>query len=616
MPYQPLSREQGTSIPQAASLSVYQNSIPTVSTTAERESMFPLAQRHANVRVRNLETGFQEVWRGVGLGWVQEFSLAAGDEGSPQTPDEDALAGEPYLVVISQNPARVRAGGTLQLNVSVVDRFGTATALGARTYSVLNATLAQVNSTGLVQGLNPGTTKVSVSVTWLRLGEDTPRTVQSPQVNLEVSGAVASVTITPNPLPIEEGQAAYPLIVARDAGNRIVEAPVAVSIEDDTVVDVAGTEIIGLASGSSEVYAVVEGVEGVAVAQVTGPLASVDALPSPVPDFTAPGQTAQLAPVGRDAASVAIPGLSYAYESSDLDVATVSSTGLVTAGPKRGACTILVTATQGALEVTDTTAVTTDYEVIFKYVAGVTSAAALGAIVERDFIGSYVDAGGATQPATNSNVARVTYIGGVPYLKVIADGEEGGTYERIKFPLFNTPGLNAPFTVLYEWRIDRNWLEAQRMGSIFAFGTQGDGANGSINALGSPDGIDAFMTNCKVPGEDNNTSFGRPGGVVVPPALGDVITCRITVDDHPTDAALLIKDNYWAKNGGAESMGWAATQQINKAIFETWDSWGTAPNWFVFLGYSLVDIGSPTPMLTRRVVWRRGIHSLATMQAT
>lgn len=603
MPWHKLGKDEATPIDVSTAVPTLQATVPTVASNAARDALFSVGQRPLFYRVRNTQTGYQEVWAGPQTGWVQEFALDQPEE--PGEPDpSDLLAGEPYLVVVTPNPLRVRTGSAKALTVTVLDVFGNPTATGALLWLVSSLTQAAVNSSNELVGATPGDTTVRARVTWVRQGESAPRTATSAAVPVTVTGPIATISVTPNPLPVEEDQAAYPVAVALDAGGRSVPDVEFEWESADPAIGLvnASGEVVGMAPGVTDITATAEGITGSAEVHVTGALDSVLLGPDPLDTFTAPGQTAQLVPVARDSALNSIPGVTFTYETSDPQVLTVSPSGLVTSGLKRGSATITVRAQSGVIEVEDTLAGTTDYEVLLKYVAGVTDPGSIGMVVERDYLGG----------AASVNTPRFEVVGGDTHLKIYADGADdgAGTYERVAVPLYNAPGLNEPFTILFEFATTRAWLEAERMGMLFAMGRADGGSLGRIEAHGSPDEVYTFSTVAGPTGAIK-TGFARPEAVA--PVLYDRFTCRIEFWSDETGVRQL---HYWSKNGGAETSGWTGTPTHDQAAWDAFTSWGAAIDQWLRFGYTLVDIGAATPILLRRFVWRRGQHSLAVMQAT
>ena len=85
-----------------------------------------------------------------------------------------------------------------------------------------------------------------------------------------------------------------------------------------------------------------------------------------LPSFLVPSETLQLQAVARDAAGLAVAGVMISWTSSDQAVATVSSTGLVTAvaeGPSTITAAVLTASSSAQLTVTT---VSTSYDVVFE----------------------------------------------------------------------------------------------------------------------------------------------------------------------------------------------------------------------------------------------------------
>lgn len=458
MPWNPLNKANATPVGvPAGALAVYQSSIPTVATSAARDALLPANVRPMNYRVRNQQTGWQEAWKGAAVGWVQEVELTTGTGGGgAELPDPaDALAGEPYLVVVTPNPISLMADSSLQLLATIVDIFGTPTATGNLTWQAFGTGIAGISSTGLLSGLSPGAATLRATVTWVREGETSPRTARSSLVPITVTGPVTEVLITPGTVPLQANSSLYVSVVSKDAGGRVVagRAPTFDVANEATATVSVGGEVVGVAAGTTELSVVVDGVEAVADIAVTGALHHIVLTPAG-PSTIAEDETLQLVAQGQDAANNPIPGLIYNWLSDNTVAALVSSTGLVSVGAGSGTTTVRVSATtpeSGTIEAS--TSITTTRIIQFRYIVG-DNLEALGAILLHTMPSRpYVDQLGITRFAGPTEFRDEHHIDAMRCLLVESTGGEGrptvvsGEYEHIRIPFL---GSLTDVTVMFD----------------------------------------------------------------------------------------------------------------------------------------------------------------------
>ena len=144
--------------------------------------------------------------------------------------------------------------------------------------------------------------------------------------------AVASVGVTIAPASITAGSRATATATVRDgAGNALSGRTVAWSSGNAAIAAVdAGGTVTGIAPGTAEITATSEGRAGNATITVTpGPVASVTVTPATASLVI--GGTQQLTASARDATGAALAGRPVTWTSSTPAVASVSTTGVVTA---------------------------------------------------------------------------------------------------------------------------------------------------------------------------------------------------------------------------------------------------------------------------------------------
>jgi uncharacterized protein YjdB len=233
-------------------------------------------------------------------------------------------------VTVAPPSSNIGVGAFVQLSATV--RSGT-TVLTDRAvgWSSSNETIAVVSSTGRVTGLKAGVVTITA-------------TSEGVSGTAFVAVGIASVVVTPNPTSVVAGQTRQLTGVARDASSATVAgvtfqwASTATAI---ATVDAAGL-VTGRAAGTANITASVGTVSGSSAVTVTpAPVATVTVSPS-APNVTA-GQTVQLTATLKDAAGNVLTGRTVTWASSNVLLATVNNSGLVTTLLLKGTVTITAT---------------------------------------------------------------------------------------------------------------------------------------------------------------------------------------------------------------------------------------------------------------------------------
>lgn len=152
--------------------------------------------------------------------------------------------------------------------------------------------------------------------------------------------AVASVEVTPETLNLAPGQASQLTATPRAAdGTALTGRSIAWASTDEAVATVDGSgRVTAVAAGQVEVTATSEGKRGAAAVTVSQHgVATVEVVPDP--SSVAVGKTAQLTAVTKAADGEELPGRPVTWATSDIGIATVSASGVVT-GVAAGEVTI------------------------------------------------------------------------------------------------------------------------------------------------------------------------------------------------------------------------------------------------------------------------------------
>jgi uncharacterized protein YjdB len=218
----------------------------------------------------------------------------------------------------------------------------------AFTWSSSAPTVATIDTAGRATGVASGTATITVSSGGV-----------SSSATLHVTQVVASVAVTPDSITVFTGGGAKYRSSARDANGHLISGVTWTWASTDTsVASITGIApdtgfAVAIAKGQSFISATAGGVADSAVLIVVdddggpgeppvGPIVSITVTP-PVGTITALGFTSLFTAVARDANGTVVPGVTFAWSSSDVSVATIDAAGLAT-GRRQGLTTITASA--------------------------------------------------------------------------------------------------------------------------------------------------------------------------------------------------------------------------------------------------------------------------------
>ena len=251
--------------------------------------------------------------------WLAAFiAVGASCNNDSLEPDAGAVAS----VVIGPPTATVAVGASAPLVAEVLDASGRALKGINVVWASAKPTIATVSGAGVVTGVAVGSVQIAASA-------------QGHSAVAEVTVVptpVATVRLTPTSRDLLVGQTVQVIAEALDAqGNLLTGRPMTFTTSNVTVatVSTAGL-VVALEPGSTIITAASEGKSAVASITVTSvPVASVAVTPN-ASDVVV-GQTTQLKAEPRDASDQPLAGRAVSWSTSAPNVASVSSTGLVTA---------------------------------------------------------------------------------------------------------------------------------------------------------------------------------------------------------------------------------------------------------------------------------------------
>src|SRR5207247_320325 len=211
---------------------------------------------------------------------------------------------------------------TVQLTATPKDAGGAPLSGRTVTWSSSNTSVATVSSSGLVSGVTPG----SATITATSEGKSGTSSISVTNV------PVATVDVTPPSASVQAGQTVQLTATPKDAGgNPLSGRTVTWSSSNTSVATVSSSGLVsGVTPGSATITATSEGKSGTSSITVTNiPVATVSV--SPPTASIQQSQTEQLPATPTDASGHPPSGRTVTWSSSNTSVATVSSSGLVSA---------------------------------------------------------------------------------------------------------------------------------------------------------------------------------------------------------------------------------------------------------------------------------------------
>ncbi len=253
-------------------------------------------------------------------------------------------------VEVSPSVAELTAWGeTVQLTAEALDANGHTVAGAVLSWESTDVPVASVEESGVVTAAGNGTATITASAG-----------PASGAAGVTVTQAVASVEVSPSVAELTAwGETVQLTAEALDANGHTVAG--AVLSWESTDVPVASVEASGVVTaagnGTATITASAGSASGAAAVTVTQAVASVEVSPS-VAELTAWGETVQLTAEALDANGHTVAGAVLSWESTDVPVASVEASGVVTAAGN-GTATITASAgsASGAAAVTVTQAV-------------------------------------------------------------------------------------------------------------------------------------------------------------------------------------------------------------------------------------------------------------------
>ena len=413
-------------------------------------------------------------WPPALLAVATTLFLSCGESGTDPVPPPAPVA--TTVSVTPTSAALAAIGETTQLTAEVRDQNGQPMAGAPVAWSSSDPSVAPVDAAGLVTAAGNGTATITA----------TSGSV-SGTASATVDQVVDAVTVTPPVDSLVEADTLRLSAAAVDANGHAVAGAEFEWASADTllaVVDDAGL-VTGVAAGEVEITATASGVAGSASVVVLPVVPTTVELTPDSLDFTALGETVQMSAEVRDQLGRAMSGASVAWASSDVAVATVDASGLVTAA---GNGTATITATSGSAS--DEAAVTVAQSVTTVAITPKSAVLLVGdtlrlSAMVLDALGGVVVGAAVTWSSSDFSVATVDDSG---LVRAAAQGTAtvtaaSGNASAAAAITVGTAGTGerAALTALYlatdgpNWRNSTNWLTDAPLGEWYGVTTDASG---------------------------------------------------------------------------------------------------------------------------------------------
>jgi uncharacterized protein YjdB len=251
-----------------------------------------------------------------------QATITAASEGKTDGAPVSVARAPVARVGVSPTNSALTVGETVTLAATVTDTRGVVVTDRPVTWVSSNPAVAGVSATGVVTALSVGSTTITATSEG-----------QSGSADVAVTAVpVASVSVLPSTVNLFVAQTSVLAATVRDANGTVVtDRPITWSSSNTSVAGVSTTGVVtAVAPGSATISASAGGRSGSATVIVTlVPVGSVTLAPATATVIA--GQTTTLVPTIRDANGAVVGGRTVSWTTSSSAVATVSSSGVVTA---------------------------------------------------------------------------------------------------------------------------------------------------------------------------------------------------------------------------------------------------------------------------------------------
>jgi uncharacterized protein YjdB len=337
-------------------------------------------------------------------------------------------------VQLTPSSADILVGDVLQLSATPRDADGNALTDRTITWSSSNPSVAAVSSSGSVSGVAQGSATITAT------SENVSATAA-----LTVSPlAPDTVVVSPTSVSIQPRQTAQLTASVRDSHGQAMSTTVSWTTADPSLATVNGSgAVTGVSTGTTTVTAAAGTKKTKVKITITqAPAASVSVSPSSV--SLTQGATSQLSATVKDADGSVLTGSIISWTSDNTNVATVSSSGLVTA---HNAGSATITAATGGVSGTSRVAV----QAVAAPVASVTMSPTSASLVPgdtasftatpRDSTGTALGGRTVTWSSSNTSAATVSASGlvtavavGSATIQATSEGKSGTASVTVSAP--------------------------------------------------------------------------------------------------------------------------------------------------------------------------------------
>ena len=247
------------------------------------------------------------------------WAVACG-EGPIEPPPDPPRA---TAVTVTPATASMTAlGDTARFEARVWDQIGRVMAGATVSWSSSDATVAEVDASGLATATGDGTATITAAA-----GS------ASESATVTVAQAVSGVTVAPAAVTLVAGDTLRLTAEATDAnGHPVAGVEFTWESGDTSVATVDGSGLVtGVGAGEVEIAATTAGFAGAAQLAVAASVPTSVAVAPDTVAFKALGDTARFAAEVRDQVGRVMEGATVSWSSTDTTAATVDASGLVTA---------------------------------------------------------------------------------------------------------------------------------------------------------------------------------------------------------------------------------------------------------------------------------------------
>jgi uncharacterized protein YjdB len=340
-------------------------------------------------------------------------------------------------ITVSPPTLGITVGGRVAVLAIVLGTNGNPLSGKSVTWSSSNPAIANVAQTGETSGEVLAVALGTASVTAMSGGKSSSIAVT---VTQEPAVSIDTIVIAPSSASVDAGQTVQLTAVAKDAsGNILTGRAISWSSSNTSIATVSNSGLVtGVAPGIAGITAASEGQQTTATITVMAPpatpVATVDVTPATV--TVGAGQTAQLTATPKSATGAPLTGRSITWISSNLAVATVSSTGLVT-GVSAGTATITATSEGKSGQAAVTVTAAPPVPVATVSVTPATASVVIGQTVQlaatpKDANGNTLSGRVVTWSSSNAAVATVSATGlvtgvsaGAATITAMSEGKTG-----------------------------------------------------------------------------------------------------------------------------------------------------------------------------------------------